>query len=99
MFIVDQRYVNLYSSHHSSSSSSISSLKHILFHYHTHLQMVDVAVEGGGIIGDANNGEGCWGEGLEVARVVGSGVVAVSHPDWTLSFSSNIMSTHNFQFS
>ena len=51
----------------------------ILFHYyHTHKQMVDVAVEGGGISGDANSGEGRWGDVLEVANDVGSGVIAVS---------------------
>ena len=61
--------------------------------------MAGVAAEGGGISGVVYGGEGRWGEGLEVATEVGSGVVAVSHPDWTLSFSSNIMSTHNFQFS
>ena len=40
--------------------------------------MVDVAVEGGGISGDANSGEGRWGDVLEVANDVGSGVIAVS---------------------
>jgi len=43
--------------------------------YHTRLQMVDVAVEEGG---GTNSGKGLWGEGLELANVVGSGVVAVS---------------------
>jgi len=37
--------------------------------------MVDVAVEEGG---GTNSGKGLWGEGLELANVVGSGVVAVS---------------------
>ena len=41
-------------------------------------QMVDVAVEGGGISGDAYGGEGRWGEGLELATENGSEVVAVS---------------------
>ena len=40
--------------------------------------MVDVAVEKGGISGDAYGGEGCWGEGLGLAKEVGSGVVTVS---------------------
>ena len=40
--------------------------------------MPDVAAEGGGISGDACGGEGHWGEGLELAKEVGSGVVAVS---------------------
>ena len=40
--------------------------------------MVDVAVEGGGISGDANIGEGYWGEGLGLANEDGSGVIAVS---------------------
>lgn len=40
--------------------------------------MVDVAVEGGGISGDAYGVEGRWGEGLGLATEVGSGVIAVS---------------------
>ena len=40
--------------------------------------MAGVAVDGGGISGDAYGGEGHWGEGLELANGVGSGVVAVS---------------------
>ena len=40
--------------------------------------MVDVAVEGGGISGGTNSGEGCWGEGLGLATEDGSGFVDVS---------------------
>jgi len=41
--------------------------------------MVDVAVEeGGGTRGGTNSGEGRWGDVLEVATEVESGVVAVS---------------------
>ena len=51
----------------------------ILFHYyHTHKQMVDVAVEEGGISGGTNGGKGYWGEVLGLAKEVGSGAVAVS---------------------
>ena len=53
----------------------------------------DIAVEKGSISGDAHGDEVCW----RLATEDGS-VVAVSYPDWTLSFSSNIMSAHNFQF-
>ena len=58
----------------------IFDLIYILFHYyHTHKQMVDVAVEEGGISeGDAYGGKGHWGEGLGLAKEVGSGGVAVS---------------------
>ena len=53
-------------------------LTHPIPLYHTHKQMVDVAVEGGGISGDACGGKGRWGEGLGLAKEDGSGVVAVS---------------------
>jgi len=60
-------------------SFSISSLTHPFHYYHTRLQMVDVAVEeGGGTRGGTNSGEGRWGDVLEVATEVESGVVAVS---------------------
>ena len=84
MIIVDQRYVNASSVHILSYESVVHYLRlqptltHPISLYHTHLQMVDVAVEGGGIRGDANGGKGCWGEGLGLAKDVGSGFVAVS---------------------
>ena len=40
--------------------------------------MAGVAVDGGGISGGTNGGERHWGDVLEVATEVGSGVVAVS---------------------
>ena len=41
--------------------------------------MVDLAVEGGGISGDAYGGEGRWGDtGLGLANEVKSGVVSLS---------------------
>jgi len=40
--------------------------------------MVDLAVEGGGISGDAYGGKGRWGEGLGLANEVKSGAVSLS---------------------
>jgi len=49
----------------------------------THKQMVDVAVEEGGISGGTNGGEDRWGDVLGLATEVRSGVIAVSLADWT----------------
>merc|ERR1719183_3385009 len=49
------------------------------FYGHRGSAMVDVAVEEGGISGGTNGGEDHWGEGLELANEVGSGVVAKSN--------------------
>ena len=75
--VSDLPYSSQYSYDSVMCSFSISSLT-LLFLIALLKQMVDVAAEGGGISGDAYAGEGHWGEGLELANGVGSGVVAVS---------------------
>ena len=83
MVIVDQRYVNASCVYITLIDKRVVHRLDLLSNpsystIHTHLQMVDVAVEGGGISGDPYGGEGHWGEWLGLANEVGSGVVDVS---------------------
>ena len=98
MVIVDQRYVNassvitLYESRAVLIFDLIYNTPHVI--HHTHKQMVDVAVEGGGISENVYGSELCWGERLGLATEVGSGVVAVSLSLLDIAACSSIISTH-----
>ena len=70
----------------------ISNTPHVILP--SHKQMVDVAVEGGGISGGTNGGEDRWGEGLGLAQEDGSGVVAVSLSRMFFQLGSHTFNSH-----